>query len=164
MNQVGEEQEKFHLKENTFLSCRVICIYLGQSFPQTLSLPNGEWNEMIVSPHLPLLVQEPLRPEGLPVAPVLAFEELGKQGLRQETGLVQSLHYDERSNLDESAGRDGDAVDCDVSVRSVLDSIRDNVGVPLYLHQNSLRESHCKSFTIFLQSDLSVGEIWFVLN
>ena len=90
MNQVGEEQEKFHLKENIFLSCKVICIYLGQSFPQTLSLPNGEWNEMIISPHLPLLVQEPLRPEGLPVAPVLAFEELGKQGLRQETGLVQS--------------------------------------------------------------------------
>ena len=60
-----------------------VCSYLGQCLSQTLSLTNGEGNEVIVSPDSALAIQEPLRSEGCSVTPVVALQYLGQQRLEQ---------------------------------------------------------------------------------
>ena len=60
-------------------------IYLGQRLSETLSLANGEWNEMIVFLDSPLAIQEPLRSESCPITPVVSLQYLGEQRLEQLT-------------------------------------------------------------------------------
>ena len=51
-----------------------------------------------------------------------------------------SFSYRRCPNLDESEGRDDDAIESDVPVRDVLDTCWNNVGISLGLHQHSLVE------------------------
>ena len=79
LNESGEEEKEF-------------C--LGQCFPQTLTFANRERYEVFIPPNLPLLVQEPLGPEGLAVAPVISFEDLCHDGGYQGVGWDEvTIHH-----------------------------------------------------------------------
>ena len=49
----------------------------GQGLAQTLPLANREGNEMLVPLDISRLIQEPLRPEHLSIAPVVTWQVMG---------------------------------------------------------------------------------------
>lgn len=110
---------------------------LGQGLAQTLPLAHGKWDEVFVFDNISFVIQEPFWPELLPLGPVISLEDLGHDGVDQRVGRDHEvLHLVILSVANDDVVGNTMTLGQRFFSRKMLNSHRNNIAMPLYLHDD----------------------------